>query len=66
MELYSFQYSQIFRSHAKVCVEMEALWGPSCFVMFLTTSEVETWFNYSKNTIMFIKKNQNSIAFTNY
>jgi len=34
--------------------------------MFSTPSEVETRFDYPKNTIMFIKKNQESIALTNY
>jgi hypothetical protein len=35
---------------------LEALWGPSCYVMFSTPSKVETWFDYPKNTIVFIKK----------
>jgi len=39
-------------------MDLEALWGPSCYLMFLTPSEAKTWFNYPKNTIMFIKKQQ--------
>jgi hypothetical protein len=35
---------------------LEALWGPSCYVMFSTFLEVKTWFNYLKNAILFIKK----------
>jgi hypothetical protein len=35
---------------------LEALWGPSCYVMFSTPLEVETWPDYPKNTIVFIKK----------
>ncbi len=37
-------------------MDLKAMWGPSCYVMFSTPSEVETWFDYLKNTIVFIKK----------
>ncbi len=37
-------------------MDLEALRGPNCYVMFSTASEVETWLDYPKNTIMFIKK----------
>jgi hypothetical protein len=39
-----------------VCVDLEALRGPSCYFMFSTSLEVKTWFDYSRNKIMFIKK----------
>jgi hypothetical protein len=44
------------KSHAKVCVDLEALWGPSCYVMFLTPSQVEAWLDCLRNIIVFIKK----------
>ncbi len=37
-------------------MDLEALWRPNCYVMFSTPLEVKRWFDYPKNTIMFIKK----------
>jgi hypothetical protein len=35
-------------------------------VMFSTLLDVETWLDYPKNTIMFIKKTKEFVALTNY
>ncbi len=37
-------------------MDLEVLCGPSCYVMFSTPLEIETWLDYAKNTVVFIKK----------
>jgi len=48
-------FKKIEKPWQNLC-DLETLWRPSCYVMFSTPSEVETWLNYPRNTRVFIKK----------